>query len=61
LCTFQMWGWNVWGMRRRRRRGTIWGKNLYRTVWTIRNLYNSLWTRYTCWCSFDVNPTPYPL
>jgi hypothetical protein len=23
LCTFRMWGWNVWGLRRRRRRGTI--------------------------------------
>jgi hypothetical protein len=28
LCTFRMWGWNLWGLkrrrrRRRRRRGTI--------------------------------------
>jgi hypothetical protein len=22
LCTFRMWGWNMWGLRRRRR-GTI--------------------------------------
>jgi hypothetical protein len=61
LCTFRMWGWNVLGLRRRRRRGTICGRNLYRTVWTTRSLYSSLLTRYTCWCSFVVNLTPSPL
>jgi hypothetical protein len=23
LCTFRMWGWNVWVLRRSRRRGAI--------------------------------------
>jgi hypothetical protein len=39
----------------------MWGRNLSRIVWTTRNLYRSLWRRFICWCSLDVNPTPSPL
>jgi hypothetical protein len=28
LCTFRMLGWNVWGLRRRRRRRSRWGWNI---------------------------------